>query len=433
MATSQDIFLRQRDPELVPSSHGLTWSLQRQTTERHELGYTVQKSTYLSPKMSLAPGEMVFTRLHDTILKMPEGRYAILNFSGEVVDAQERSVPLDTVYNHHWIVRTLKVNPHVNRLCQGAMNFNFGIGAESRLRPTAIPAGFGYSVEDGEVWGANIHLLHTVNLTGSAKECNECWYAPNKGPRCSKSKNGTFDCCGELCSPGECKCPTVEGAPTKASDYYLRYEVHWTPDVDKVVPVEIGSLAAPNCKEEYDVLRNNRNPEQVASYSWTSPVGTQIVLAQGHLHTGSLNISLFKNNEFVCASFPRYGSQVGVAGDELGHLVDVSPCLNETTGFMNISKGETLRVDAWYYTGDDDDRLLPGEAGSHLGVMAYMEMYYIDDLPGPDVAKCQAQLKADGCPLASGSPCLKCGKAHSADLRKATCTETLVRSLCAPA
>lgn len=177
---AQEIFLAKQDE--LPTSHNLTFSLHRETTEQHPLGYTVHKSTYLSPKVSLAPGEMVFTRIHDTIITMPEGKYAILDYRGEVVDKDEVSVPLDVVYDHHWIVRTLKVNPHVNELCHGPMSYNFGIGAESRNRPSTIPAGFGFMVDEGEVWGANLHLLHTVDLSGLQRSAMNAGMGPTRVP-----------------------------------------------------------------------------------------------------------------------------------------------------------------------------------------------------------------------------------------------------------
>ena len=67
--------------------------------------YTVYSATYLSTPMDLASGEMVFTQAKDTPLTMPDPLttgYAILGFSGEIVDANNVSVPLSEVYDHHW-------------------------------------------------------------------------------------------------------------------------------------------------------------------------------------------------------------------------------------------------------------------------------------------------------------------------------------------
>ena len=138
-------------------------------------------------------------------MPMPGGKYAITGFRGEVVDDNNASVPLSTVYDHHWIAVDMY---HQNQLCPDGPQYVFGIGAESRHTPARIPHGYGYHVQDNDAFGGNIHLLHTESLAGddkwlAAKECNECYYAPNKGPNCDVAANGTFDCCGEKCYSGK--------------------------------------------------------------------------------------------------------------------------------------------------------------------------------------------------------------------------------------
>ena len=118
---------------------------------------------------------------------MPTGDYAITGFWGEVVDENNVSVPLSTVYTHHWIA----VNDvHRNELCKNGAQYVFGIGAESRNNPIKFPSGYGHVVTGERYWGANLHLLHTQGLAGenphkAAKECNECYYAPGKGDECT--------------------------------------------------------------------------------------------------------------------------------------------------------------------------------------------------------------------------------------------------------
>ena len=117
---------------------------------------------------------------------MPTGDYAITGFWGEVVDENNVSVPLSTVYTHHWIA----VNDvHKNELCKNGPEYVFGIGAESRNNPIRFPSGYGHVVTGERYWGANLHLLHTQGLAGdphkAAKECNECYYAPEKGDECT--------------------------------------------------------------------------------------------------------------------------------------------------------------------------------------------------------------------------------------------------------
>ncbi|KAK3250714.1 hypothetical protein CYMTET_15391 [Cymbomonas tetramitiformis] len=58
----------------------------------------------------------------------------------------------------------------------------------------------------------------------------------------------------------------------------------------------------------------------------------ELVFAVGHQHTGALNISLFINDERVCTSYPKYGAEDGVAGNEKNHLVEMTNCINKDIG-----------------------------------------------------------------------------------------------------
>lgn len=352
-------------------------------TYQHELGYTVYSSTYMSRTMDLAPGEMIFTNTEQTPLAMPKTGvtgYAILGFRGEIIDAStNRSAPLSEVYDHHWIAVQ---KSHHNRLCDGKPEYVVGIGAESRNTADQFPDGYGYVVEPGQnEWGANIHLLHTEGLAGdeftAAKECNECYYAPNKAPTCTKEQNGTFECCGESCSEHECFCPTEKGTDAPTREYALFYEVNYTYAVKDITSMSVGTMAVPDCELFYAVYENDEEPERVDSMEYTIPEDVEVVYAVGHQHTGALNISLFKNDELVCASYPRYGSQPGVAGDEFGYLVEISTCIDkDTTGSLKLSKGDKVRIDSWYWVGSNDTRIYPHPGGTHLNVMGYMYIGY---------------------------------------------------------
>ena len=128
----------------------------------------------------------------------------------------------------------------------------------------------------------------------------------------------------------------------------------------------------------------------------------------GHQHSGALNLSVYLNDQYVCSSYPRFGTTVGKAGDEKGHLVEMTLCLEfdgtsgpypvggkETpfgvgitkTGFgllrkvlekltatndifllqgmpvgsyrntsLQVQKGDRLRVDGWYSIAPKDPR-----------------------------------------------------------------------------
>ena len=88
----------------------------------------------------------------DTPIPMPDGEYSTLGFSGEMVDCNNVSVPLDVLYNHHWLLKPI-AGPmhHDNAPCpqtKGDSNdpyglnrftYVFGVGAESRKTPTVMP------------------------------------------------------------------------------------------------------------------------------------------------------------------------------------------------------------------------------------------------------------------------------------------------------
>ena len=40
-------------------------------------------------------------------------------------------------------------------------------------------------------------------------------------------------------------------------------------------------------------------------------------------------MSLFVNDEFICASYPIYGTVPGVPGNEKGHLIEVTRCVDD--------------------------------------------------------------------------------------------------------
>ena len=62
----------------------------------------IEEATYLSEAMPLRAGQIRNTDPMTTQLKFPPGRIAITGFRAEIVDANNNSVPLDSVYLHHW-------------------------------------------------------------------------------------------------------------------------------------------------------------------------------------------------------------------------------------------------------------------------------------------------------------------------------------------
>ncbi len=157
--------------------------------------------------------------------------------------------------------------------------------------------------------------------------------------------------------------------------YYLRYTLNYTYNYSAIEPLSLGTFTTPDCATFYNVLRNDAQPETVASTEYEVGADAQVLLAIGHQHTGALNISLFLNGKFVCASYPTYGTEEGVAGNEKGYLVGMSHCIDDSTGPLLLNKGDKLRLDSWYFVGSNDPRLLYSD-GTHMGVMGYMYTAY---------------------------------------------------------
>ena len=367
---------------LLTAALSVTFELHSEANDAVEAPtpYTVTTATYYSDPITLAAGEMVFTSPQTTELKMPNGSYAITRFIGDIVYADTKQpVPLSEVYDHHWIAIS---SDHVNQLCGGKPAYTFGIGAESRNNPVAFPPGHGYVVPPNTYWGANIHLLRTEGLAGdnpykAAKECNECYWAPGKGPNCTPKRNGTFVCCGEHAG-SRAKCPTKPFPPAPRA-YQLRYTMSYTRETRAIVRVNTAVATAPNCHVFYPVTRNDFEPYDRVSYTWTSQATVDVLFAVGHLHVGGVNVSLSINGQHVCTSYPRYGTREGVAGDEKGYVVEMSPCIG--TGAkagappMRVHKGDVATIDGVYYVGSHDPRLLYSD-GTHLNVMSYMYIAY---------------------------------------------------------
>lgn len=354
---------------------------------RHQHKENVTSATYFSQAFDLKPGGFIFTDSDETPVEFPrDSPYAITGFRGEIVyAATNESVPLSKVYDHHWVVsHTGFVNP----FCPNGPTYVFGIGAESRNTPVEFPAGYGYRVaHPGIYWGANIHCLRTEYLAGddphaAIKECNECYYAPGKG--CLPRENGTFSCCGDRDHAAHYGCQASDSAPTESETYRLRYTLDYA-DHDAVAEARVGVITTPHCETFYQVYGNESSPEQLSSASFRSPFDLEVLVALGHQHVGAINISLFVNDVFVCASYPTYGTEDDVAGNERGYLVQMSTCFEKDGNLrLVIRKHDTVRLDSWYWASADDPRIAPIPGGTHLNVMGYMYVIFsaeVDETP----------------------------------------------------
>jgi len=428
--------------------------LEYRITEGVSKPYTIRSQTYYSQGFALKPGQMLFSNPYKTVIPVPGNgtKVFITGMVGDIVKdglQGKEAAALSEIYDHHYI---MKDAAHKNKLCPTGPNYMFGIGSESRNSPVHFPKAHGYLVQANDSWGANIHLLRTDSgkyLQGddphaAVQQCNECFYAPNKGAGCSPDKNGTFACCGENCFDGSCFCPTTAAAKkVPANTYYLRYTVNFTTDLDAITPVDVGVYTTPSCKTFYAVYENDEQPESLSSTTFTIPADSELMLAIGHQHVGARNISLHHNGKAVCASVARYGTEEGVPGNEKGYVVEFPPCYNaddnQGQGFK-VKKGDTLRVDSWYWVGRNDKMIAPHPGGTHLNVMGYMYMAYKvapgGEWPEPDkgeapTAGCMGALqKYCGSSVGFTDECLKCAEGSKQHLAEAKCTKGMVEHVC---
>jgi hypothetical protein len=239
-----------------------------------------------------------------------------------------------------------------------------------------------------------------------------------------------------------------------ASPYYLKYTVNYVKPAEakSLKNVRTGVWTTPNCATYYNVLRNDEEPESLSRSEFVIPHAAQVIHAVGHQHTGAINISMWLNGEFVCASYPTYGTEVDIAGNELGHLVAMSTCLDKDAGTtMSVKKGDKVRIDAYYWVGSNDPRLGPSPAGTHLNVMSYL--YAVFDLspPGNGTAgdeepsdevraarrmaagrgTCNAALINNcGRFIGTGRACLQCADLSLGALVRARCSVENVEATC---
>ena len=149
----------------------------------------------------------------------------------------------------------------------------------------------------------------------------------------------------------------------------------------------------PGCRAYYGVLRNDSNPEALSSTSFTMTEDSTVQLAIGHQHVGSINISITVNGKLLCASYPTYGTQEGVPGNEKGFLVKMSHCISPAgadpstvnagpltvEGPIQLSAGDEVTLKSYYWVGSEDKRTAPIPGGTHLNVMGYMYTAYTSD------------------------------------------------------
>ena len=85
-----------------------------------------------------------------------------------------------------------------------------------------------------------------------------------------------------------------------------RYTFTYTRDYAALTIADVATMGAPACAAEYEVLRDDVAKVNHQSYEIELPVDLDLLIAVGHLHAGSNNITLSINGELFCTSTPVY-------------------------------------------------------------------------------------------------------------------------------
>ncbi|CEM25781.1 unnamed protein product [Vitrella brassicaformis CCMP3155] len=357
--------------------------------------------TFVSRPFSLRPGDVLNSLPWETTLKMPKGPLAIRGFHAEIVDENNASVPLSSVYLHHWLVFPIlpnRTDPHGPPTllpnagpCRDLPQM-FGIGAESRGTPVTLKAPYAVTTSGDEVWLANVHILRTDNVS-DVQACIECHCQPD-------GTTGGVACCtdGTHCVthydpfvsesvqpsppvPPHLRAPRPQnlfGQGPHPKEYRLKYSVTYGRITPETKPVRVVVVDVIQCRIEYDVppchqththhdadaavnaLRGleggavgdgDASPDCVDVKEVTMTTGREMEIAyiRGHIHIGSINVTLElpQTRDDFCVTPALYGTQPDAPGDELGYVSRIAPCVYEE-GERVIPANTEMRMRVFY-------------------------------------------------------------------------------------
>lgn len=360
----------------------------------------VYTKTFRSPSFTLGPGDVADKYM---VVDMPQGHIALRSFNTQVVNEDGVPVPLYETYLHHWVLHRFYDptssgglrKPELasnNGICgSGQLTQLFGLGSETRLTDTEIPAPYGIVIGDpervpagyDEEWVLNVHAIDTRGTVDS-RGCTECvceLYNVSvgyTGKPIPAGYEGGLDCCFD---DTHCILRPEYSGPERV--LYMEYYVSWVDMSDEVVPVTVYILdvtdgkksidEADTCEVEYTVPKcpeGESNCIHKAENVNFFPVGGDVVYGVAHQHSGGIGSTLYnEDGTEICTSNPTYGNGTD-PGDEAGYIVGMSTCY-PTPGATKVRAGEKLRLVSSY---SSDDR--------HTGVMGLFYLL-IDESKAP--------------------------------------------------
>ena len=189
----------------------------------------------------------------------------------------------------------------------GFENYVFSIGAESRNSPPRFAAGYGYPIAAGTAWGGNIHLLHTKSHSlseGSLDLAAEVTSAMPQARERGARRREQYLMLVISAATTAARAPPP-WPPISCRRRLLRYGVNCVSRSRRACLRTCASACGRRPTTRHlPGAAERQEPEQLSRTSFTIPHAGTIIHAVGHQHTGAINISMWHNDRFVCASYP---------------------------------------------------------------------------------------------------------------------------------
>lgn len=332
--------------------------------------------------------------------EFPKGHIGIKSFSAELVDEKGVSIPLSSIYLHHWVMLEFAVPkekaqrhlghllrrmrrhhkhmmhydatsfasleaPHHHKFHKGKKSIvkNFlGKGGETRHTDTRKPGR--YVVESGKplegyetAWVLNVHGLDTRGAVDPIG-CSECRCnlynatTDEDGNPLPEGYIGGLRCCGD----GN-MCALQEGFKAEERTFYLKYTWEYVDWNDCLIPLSSVGLDITNPDGfgenlvEYtvdgcgDADPNSEECVDTRVATLISPIGGEVVYTVSHLHSASLDAAIYgEDGRLICRTTPVYGDGEE-AGNEKNYVVGIKSCTHQpgSPNSMRIKQGEKLK------------------------------------------------------------------------------------------
>eukprot|EP00992_Anisonema_acinus_P000469 TRINITY_DN10165_c0_g1_i1.p1 TRINITY_DN10165_c0_g1~~TRINITY_DN10165_c0_g1_i1.p1 ORF type:complete len:580 (+),score=142.78 TRINITY_DN10165_c0_g1_i1:48-1742(+) len=403
------------------------------------LGGSLTYESFRSPGIPLKSGQVAQTEMIWPIdktgkpLDWVKGPVSMRYFKADIVDSNNKSIPLSEIYTHHWQVFDAddvmgkSTHPFNAGPCGGGVKNVWGIGAEYRYQPYEYPAPYGIVTTGKERWSVVLHLIRTTNVP-DVQACIECTCPDSKPPQQPKG--------GVACCPDRSMCFGMENSTLEdTKTYYLAYTIGYEPIVEGVtIPLTVFTMDATatetyNCHIEYQIPALGPDETNVLQNSASVLSNLSLVSLHPHQHIGGLNYTVDHMRDgkllgTICYVVPKYGTgRPDEVGNELGYLVGEPACRFDPP--YNVSAGDEIRLTSIYGA-----RTLPGGHPWHEGVMALLFMYGVSSASPEENCVKEMDWLCGKPPYHDLTSCPKCVKENYDDLIGHGCSLALLERQC---